>query len=318
MKQSRVSLFLFSIMMIPLLGCAFLQSLGQDDSDPSSDADPTITASPVPPTSTLEPTATLPPEPTELPGSLVFPLSTFADSIPWLPLDPSETPVVDFIGFNIHEPPFDNVLVRKAFAHATNRQVFAQMATTFNWHSVEPATTLTPSRTLGRNLYGEIGAPLDIHLAQDLLARAGYEDPSTFPEVDFVIYASSHVDVHAIMALNMVDIWSTSLGVTVRIEEIADFGAYLERLATDLPALYWVSWAPDYNDPEDYLGTLFRSDSNLNMAQFSDVEFDRLVDRAATLSDPAQRQELYILAERILTETEAALIPLIHRVADMR
>jgi ABC-type oligopeptide transport system substrate-binding subunit len=49
-----------------------------------------------------------------------------------------------------------------------------------------------------------------------------------------------------------------------------------------------------------------------NFGHFSNPEFDRLVDRAAGMSDPAQRQLLYIEAEQILNEQQAAIIPLFH------
>jgi ABC-type oligopeptide transport system substrate-binding subunit len=45
---------------------------------------------------------------------------------------------------------------------------------------------------------------------------------------------------------------------------------------------------------------------------FSNKEYDRLVTLAAKTKDPLKRLELYIQAERILCEEEAAIIPLFH------
>jgi ABC-type oligopeptide transport system substrate-binding subunit len=50
----------------------------------------------------------------------------------------------------------------------------------------------------------------------------------------------------------------------------------------------------------------------VELGQFSNPEFDYLVERAASLSDPAERQSLYVQAERILCEAETAIIPLYH------
>ena len=49
-----------------------------------------------------------------------------------------------------------------------------------------------------------------------------------------------------------------------------------------------------------------------NYGKFSNPDFDQIVERAAKSSNPAERQNYYIQAERILCETEAALIPLYH------
>jgi ABC-type oligopeptide transport system substrate-binding subunit len=42
------------------------------------------------------------------------------------------------------------------------------------------------------------------------------------------------------------------------------------------------------------------------------VLFNRLVDQGSKLTEPEERQILYIQADRILTEEEAGVIPLFH------
>ena len=71
-------------------------------------------------------------------------------------------------------------------------------------------------------------------------------------------------------------------------------------------------WAAEYNDPDNFLSEIFHSGSEYNYVKFSNAEFDKLVDSAARSNDPAKRQELYIQAERLLCETEGALIPIFH------
>jgi ABC-type oligopeptide transport system substrate-binding subunit len=60
------------------------------------------------------------------------------------------------------------------------------------------------------------------------------------------------------------------------------------------------------------LREIFHSGSQTNYGKFSNSEFDQLVDSAAKSKNPAERQELYIRAERLLCETEAAVIPIYH------
>ena len=113
------------------------------------------------------------------------------------------------------------------------------------------------------------------------------------------------------MAKMIVEMWQTNLGISVEIE-IAAVTEYPNRFAASPPDIYQLGWVADYNDPDNFLNALFQSSSEGNHGHFSNEEFDRLVEQAAQLTDPEQRLLLYIQAERILTEQEAAIIPLYH------
>jgi len=284
---------------------------------------PAFTPSPMPPTFTPEPTSTptLSPSPTPLPGLVVLPVESLDEGIPWLPLDTSKRPLVNFIGFNFRLPPFDNPLVRQAFAHAVDRDAIVAMAKRYRATDPKAATTLTPPETLGRDLYNAVGAGFDPQMAKELLAEAGYTDPSAFPAVTIIVNAYGDIAPGARfnMANAMAEMWKTNLGVTVEIEVIADFYAYNDRIKSDPPEMFWQGWVADnnMNDPDGFLRVIFRSDSPVNHGKFSDVEFDRLVDSAADSHDPLYRQALYIQAERLLCETEAALIPLYYSTRDI-
>jgi hypothetical protein len=58
------------------------------------------------------------------------------------------------------------------------------------------ATTLTPPETLGRDLYGEVGAMFNPQMAKDLLIQAGYSDTSSFPKIVFLVSAASSTSWH--------------------------------------------------------------------------------------------------------------------------
>jgi len=184
------------------------------------------------------------------------------------------------------------------------------------YKSINPvhATTLTPPETLGRDLYGEVGAMFNPQMAKDLLTQAGYSDPSSFPKVVFLVNVSGDTAPGARfnIANAMADMWQTHLGITVEVQAIQSFSEYGNRLKSNTPDLFWMGWAADYNDPDNFLRELLQSGSEYNYGNFSNPEFDDLVNRAKNSYDPAKRQELYIQAERILCETEAALIPLFH------
>jgi oligopeptide transport system substrate-binding protein len=307
MKHLALSLLLFFL----LLGCS-------PRSTPTPvPIVPTITPSSVPPTVTLTltpspipPTAT----PTPLPGVVVLPIDTLGKNIPWLPMDETARPGVHFVGFNTLRPPFNSALVRQAFAYAIDRQIIVDMAKKYKASNPNSATTLTPSETLGRDLYNEVGTRFDPQKAKELLTEAGYSDPLAFPAVTIVVNASGDIAPGARfnMANAMADMWQENLGVTVQVEVIKTFDDYGDRLKTNPPEMFWFGWVADVNDPDNFLREIFHSGSQYNYGKYSNSEYNQLVDRAARSKNPAERQELYILAERLLCETEAALIPLYH------
>jgi oligopeptide transport system substrate-binding protein len=308
MKKLIQSVFLaFVVLTVLLSGCTPVST---------SSVPPTFTPSPIPPTFTPEPTATatLIPSPTPLPGLVVLPVDTLGKSNPWLPLDKTARPGINYIGFNTLKPPFNSPLVRQAFASAIDRDVLVEMAIKYKSKNPAHATTLTPPETLGRDLYNEVGAKFNPQMAKDFLTQAGYSDPSSFPKVVFLVNASGDTAPGARfnIASAMADMWKTHLGITVEVQAIQSFGEYNNRVKSNIPDLFWFGWVADYNDPDNFLRELFHSGAEYNYGKFSNNEFDKLVDSAAKSNDPAERQELYIQAERLLCETEAALIPLFH------
>lgn len=276
---------------------------------------PTASPSPVPATVTPEPTATatMVPTPTPLPGSVVLPVDTLGKSNPWLPLENSARPGVYYFYFNLSKPPFNSPLVRQAFAAAIDREALVEIAAKYGAKDPNPATSFTPSETLGRDLYNEVGISFDPAHAKELLAQAGYTDAGKFPAVTLLINVGGDAapGFHVKISDEMVRMWEEHLGIRVKVE-VVNWGAYLERIASDPPEMFRLSWAADYNDPDNFLREIFNTGSEYNYGKFSNSEFDLLVYRAQNSSDPAERQELYIQAERILCETEAALIPIFH------
>jgi len=275
----------------------------------------TFTPSPEPDTSTPEPTFTT----TALPGTMVLPVDTLGEAIPWLPLDESARPVVNYVGFNVLRPPFNNALVRRAFAHAIDRQVLVEMAARYYVPNPKPATTLIPPETLGRDLYNSVGAGFDPQKARSLLTEAGYTDPSVFPTATIIVnaYGDTAPGARYNMANAMAEMWKANLGVEVKVEVIASFKEYGARLRSTPPEMFWQGWAADVNDPDNFLREIFHSDSEYNFGRFANRDFDKLVDTAVQSKNASERQVTYIQAERLLCESEAALIPLYHSNANL-
>jgi len=305
MKKSIQSVFFaFVVLTVLLSGCAPAST-----PIPTSVL-PTFTPSPIPPTFTPEPTttATIIPSPTPF-WSTVVPVDNPSNSIPWLPLDKSAAPGTYFFYFNLTKPPFDNTLVRQAFAAATDREALAKVAFESGVTNPRPATTFTPPETLGTDLYNVVGIPFNPTKSQELLAQAGYSDTSKFPTVTLAVIGGYEYITN--IANGAAKMWQENLGIKVTVE-VLDRAAYNDRLSSNPPEIQIQGWVADNNDPDNFLRNIFKSNSGFRFSNLSNPEFDKLVDNAAKSNDPAERQELYVQAERILCETEATIIPIYH------
>jgi oligopeptide transport system substrate-binding protein len=269
---------------------------------------PTITATDQEQAPTTIPVAS----PTDLPGLEVVPLSQLGKRIPWLAGDASAKPAIFFFYLNLKKPPFDNISVRQAFAAALDRLRLAQVAGEVGVTDPHPATTFVPPETLGRDLYNAVGIRYDAARARSLLAGAGFPDGKGLPPLTLLI-STPRADVPAFnlqIIETVVEMWRQNLGVTITVETL-DPDAFMSRIKADPPNMFRLVNFANNNDPAAFLPH-FHTGAEANYGGFTDPQFDRLIDVAAGNDNPAERQRQYIEAERLLCETDAALIPLFH------
>jgi ABC-type transport system substrate-binding protein len=310
-KANILALFIISVM---ISGCSSAEEpqseVVNSSAETEAEVQPTDTPDPLP-------TATEIPTPTPLPGSQVLPLDSMAEELPWLPLDESAVPGTYYYFFDVLKPPFDNTLVRQAFASAIDRDVLVEITVKLysNWYiNPRSATNMTPPEILGRDVYNEIGLRFDPEAAKDYFIQAGYEDPSGFPEITLLVNVSGATapGYHIKMAETAAAMWKEHLGVTVNVVYTHSWEEYLDRLENNPTEIVKVFWGADYNDPDNFLRELFATDAGSNSGNYSNPDFDDLVYQAAELTDPAERQLLYLAAEKLLCETDAAVIPIYH------
>lgn len=314
--MNKLKLFLSLMIFILLVAaCTSPQAQPEKPIATLSEPEPTSTSEPtaIPPTETYTPEPTFTPSPTPLPGKQVFPVDSFANEIPWLLLDENNVPGINYLGFNTEKPPFNNALVRQAFSYAVDREVVVELATKYGSRNARPATVFTPPEVLGRDLYDSVGINFDPQKAKELFIEAGYSDPSSFPKVEFLVNVAGedYPGAHLNFAKAITEMWQEYLGVSIEVTVVGNWESYLERLNNDAPEIFRLGWGADYNDPDNFLRENFSSGSESNSTNFSNAEFDQLVSSAQSQEkSPEKRQLLYIQAEYILCEEQAAVIPL--------
>ncbi|MGE3262213.1 MAG: peptide ABC transporter substrate-binding protein [Bacteriovoracia bacterium] len=204
-----------------------------------------------------------------------------------------------YYGFNIDKAPFKDVRVRQAFAHAIDR---SQIVSLLKGGQL-PTTSWVPKGMPGYE--PNIGLGFDVKKAQKLLADAGFPGGKGFPEVTFMFDTR---DDNKVIAERLQSMWQTNLGVHLRAQN-EDWKVYLNRLKTDVPAMFRMGWGADYPDPNNFLD-LFTSYSDNNHTNWKSKEFDKLVESAAGESNMAKRLAMYKNAQAMLLEKDVVIIPL--------
>lgn len=200
---------------------------------------------------------------------------------------------------NTKKPPLDNVLVRKAIAHAIPYDDIVKIA---RGGLARVASGPVPYGMWGH--FENLTYAYDLELAKSLLAEAGY--PEGIPRPLLLVYTAG--DIYEARTAELIKASLARIGITVEIRpmawvqqwELAQRGWEAPTEVQDLFIFYW--W-PDVLSPVTYLYNMFHSASKaFNLCYYENPEFDRLVEEAYALegSDPLRALQLYYRAQEML------------------
>lgn len=210
-----------------------------------------------------------------------------------------------YIGFNVEEPPFDEVEIRQAFNLALDKERLVRLV--FQG-TVPAATGIVPPSMPGYENPGLKPYEFDPERALELIAESSYGDVSELPEITLYVSGAGGNVGPVIEAI--VQSYNQNLGLEIAVEQRpwAEFLRDLNR--QDMPyQMYQLGWIADYPDPQNFLEVLFHSDSAQNHGHYSNPAVDALLDEARGALDPEQRLALYQEAEQLILE-DAAWIPI--------
>jgi len=223
-----------------------------------------------------------------------------------------------YYGFVNNKPPFDNVLVRKAFSAAIDRQSIVDNVTK---GGQIPATHFAPPGIFGAPPADEVGIGYDPEQAKAWLAEAGYPNCEGLGDV---ILMHNTSEGHAQIAQAAQQMWKEVLNCDVTIEN-QEWTVYLNTLNSDSPLedaphIFRMGWGADYPDENNWVYEVFNSGAGANRLrrgcldatcqEVEPLEFDKVTSEALAATDPAKRTDLYREAETLLSEDEAAYAPI--------
>ncbi len=208
-----------------------------------------------------------------------------------------------YLAFDTQQAPFDDLKVRQAFAHATNKEGIAKVLLQ---KTVIPAKGILPPEMPGYNENLQ-GLAYDPETAKTLLAESSYKEGSRLPPV---IFGTSGTDDTDPLAAALTEMYADILGVDIEINQVS-WDAFQEDLYNHVFQMFMLGWVADYPDPEDFLDVLFHSESEQNHARYRNPEVDALLEQARGESNHDKRMELYRQAEEMIVH-DAPWVPIYH------
>ncbi len=204
----------------------------------------------------------------------------------------------------VTRPPFDDVRVRRAVAHAIDRENIVRVAQGF----AVPAHAMIPPGFPGAVDDPKIRAlqRFDPKAALAQLKGTPYEGGRNWPKVvlsmrDEALGAKPLAEaVQAVLLehLNM----KTEL-------EVLEPRVFRERLWKQELQFVWIRWFMDYPDPHnEYFDTFYGKKTTGKRQAWTNEAFDREVEAGRDTRDPKKRLEHYRRAEEIL-QTDVGYIP---------
>lgn len=215
-----------------------------------------------------------------------------------------------YYNLNNDKKPFNNKKVRQALVYALDRQTIVDKIAQ---GGQIPATGIVPPGLLDEN--GEdyrkttgdfIG--YDLEKAKTLLAEGLAEEGMTVEDFNaqgFVLLYNTS-EAHKKIAQAAQEMWRTNLGLEVGLENV-EFQVKLDREKAGDYDISRAGWIGDYSDPMTMLD-LFYTDGPFNDANYSNPEYDRLIDIAKSTADQKVRFDAMREAEKILME-DVPIVP---------
>ena len=204
--------------------------------------------------------------------------------------------LVQALYLNNSKKPFDDERVRQALCYAVDVDSILEL--TEDGHGTKVGSAMYPSFTKYfdeslSDLYG-----CDTEKAKSLLKEAGYGDGFTFT-IKVPSNYTPHVKTAEVLVQQL-----AAVGVTAKIQQVD-----------------WSTWLNDVYTNRDYEATVvgfdaatltaaamlqrYTSDSDKNMFNYSNEEYDKVYKQAEASTDDAEATKLYKQCEKILAETAA-------------
>lgn len=212
-----------------------------------------------------------------------------------------------YIYFNLSVEPLDDVRVREAINLAINREELCQIVGTDTEPTYNLIAKYMKDKETGEYFVDGAEQPFEenVERARELLAEAGYPNGEGFPTLTYS-YPTLEMDSDTAQVIQEQLKENLNINIELNAQELQS--NYSSRYAGDFDMIR-MNWTADFADPYTYLSMLL-SNSTYNCSGIQDAEYDALVERSSSESDPAKRAELMHQAEQLAVGEQFYIMPL--------
>ncbi len=190
-----------------------------------------------------------------------------------------------YLGVNNTKPPFDNEKVRQAFAMAIDKQ---RIIDNFYAPGSVAATQFVPPGVKPGFTDGYQGTKFDAATAKQMLTDAGFD----FNQEYVLSYAERTRPYFPQPTKIAQDVQAQLAEIGIKIKlEMQEWAAYLPDTRDGKKTLFFLGWSEDYPDATNWYDVFLTGSSQSFGNAFPDIV--ELIQKAATLGDPVERQKLY-------------------------
>jgi peptide/nickel transport system substrate-binding protein/oligopeptide transport system substrate-binding protein len=208
---------------------------------------------------------------------------------------------VYYLNINTLDPVLGDKNIRMALSYAINRQAICE-AIFFNTRV--PATGIIPPGIKGFRDGAWKASTYDVEKAKQMLAEAGYPNGEGLPTIKLSFNTGG--DHGNIMQMIQADF--QAIGVTAELDSM-EWGQYLDELAAGNIQIGRLGWIADYPIMENFLYSLFYTDTGDNYSKYSNAAVDAAILAARGETDDAARIVAFQNADDMIAE-DFPIIPI--------
>lgn len=217
----------------------------------------------------------------------------------------------DYLFFDTKNPPFDNLKVRQAISHIVDRATLISKIITPT-QGIPAYSFLMPGFPAANSEGLKSIQSYDPAMAKQLLADAGFPNGKDFPKLTLWLRNENPVRQALAQAIAATIKQELNIEVDVSNKEYKTFTEAMNAKPTQIP-FGMVSYGMDYLDPSNMLAVWLSGGRH----NWNNTTYDKMVNDAAAMLDPAGRTAKFQEAEKLLV-SEVPGVFIYHRtVADL-
>ncbi len=214
---------------------------------------------------------------------------------------------IGYLAMNTEKAPFNNVLVRRAIAHALDKNSYINAIYLDNAiPAINPYPPVMWSYNENVTTYEH-----NIEKARKLLAEAGF--PNGFSTTLWTLPVNRPYNPNGRKMGEMMQQDLAKIGIKAELVSY-DWATYLDKVKRGEHEIVQMGWTGDNGDPDNFLYTLFSCDSvdrGSNNSRYCKGDFDQLITLARQESDMSKREKMYSDALSIFAN-DVPVIPIAH------